>query len=215
MVSANKLADAILQDRERRKQKPTATRSRAPADSFDPFAFTRWRVVASGDQGYLPKTHMRMGPVGWFIACGHCGAEFESKGWGYCPTCMELPAEERRQEAWLKARDCAPSERSCQAPGCNDSIPKRARADARYCSQRCARKAQNARAYAPGYQGSAHPVFSTPTREISQQNQRAFSSLFGPTDFPKNLVSGDRRGRSLPPDLVETILKTEIERQRI
>jgi hypothetical protein len=199
LTRAQKLADALLRDRERRNRQPTATRSRPRNDGFDPFAVTRWRVVAGGDPGYLPKTRMRMGPTGWFIACCHCGVEFESRGWAYCPTCMKLPPEERRRDAWLKARDCAPSDRPCQGPDCGELIPRRARADARYCSQRCAKKAENARAYASRLSGTA-PLFSGgSTREFPQQNQGAISSLFAIVDFPKNLIGGDRRGRSPDP----------------
>jgi hypothetical protein len=93
-----KLAESLLRDRANRAVKPTVTRPEIGGADFDPFAYTRWRVVAGGDPGYLVKTPMRRGPIGWFIACGHCGAEFESKGLRYCPTCMELPAEARRSE---------------------------------------------------------------------------------------------------------------------
>jgi hypothetical protein len=88
------IANAILEDR--RNRKPTASRSRAPADDFDPFGFTRWRVVAGADPAYVVKTPMRRAPVGWFIDCQHCGGEFESLGLPYCTRCLEKPAEERR-----------------------------------------------------------------------------------------------------------------------
>jgi len=95
---AQRLAQSLLRDRIGRETKPRPVRAKIEGSDFDPFAYTRWRVVAGGDPGYLVRTPVRQGPVGWFIACRHCGAEFESKGWGYCPACMELPAEARRSE---------------------------------------------------------------------------------------------------------------------
>jgi|SRR6516162_2648160 hypothetical protein len=98
-MRATKLADALLQDRKRRQDnKPKTARQRIEGESFDPFAPTRRRVVARGDSGpgYLPRSAMRMGPVGWFGlrppegACWHCRAEFESRGLGYCSKCLEL-----------------------------------------------------------------------------------------------------------------------------
>jgi hypothetical protein len=146
---SQRLAEQLLRDRaERAARKPARAGSTAKVErvEFDPFSIARWRVIAGGDPGYLVKTPMRRGPIGWFIACDHCGAEFESKGWKYCPSCMELPAEERRDKP-------APSERRCQAPGCNAAIPRRRRVGAKYCTDRCAKAAENAR----GYQGSAPP----------------------------------------------------------
>jgi hypothetical protein len=95
LTRTKKLAAAILRDRERRNQKPAAFVRRRD-DDFDPFAFTHWRVVAGGDPGYLPRTAMRRGPTGWFIACWCCAREFESRGWAYCSSCMDLTAEARR-----------------------------------------------------------------------------------------------------------------------
>jgi hypothetical protein len=187
LTRAQKLADALLRDRERRNRQPTATRSRPRNDGFDPFAVTRWCVVACGDPGYLPKTRMRMGPTGWFIACCHCGVEFESRGWAYCPTCMKLPPEERRRDAWLKARDCAPSDRPCQGPDCGELIPRRARADARYCSQRCAKRAENARAYASRLSGTA-PLFSGGLRANFPNKIKGRFRAFSPSSiFRKTL----------------------------
>jgi hypothetical protein len=95
-----KLAEQLLRDRERHRDssRTVSTRPRAVGSDFDPFAVTRWHVIAGGNPGYLVKTPMRRGPVGWFIACGACAREFESKGLSYCPDCMNLPAEARRSE---------------------------------------------------------------------------------------------------------------------
>jgi hypothetical protein len=202
MSARDRLAAALLKDRDNRRRKPTAPRSapRTQQEVFDPFAITRWRVIAGGNPGYLVKTPMRRGPVGWFIACGHCGAEFESKGWKYCPGCMELPAEERRDKP-------APSERHCQAPGCNAAIPRRRRADAKYCTDKCTKAAENAR----GYHGSAHAKFRGDTRELLQQNQGPKNVLIGAHDFPINVIGGHRFSKApkLNPVLRGEILATE------
>jgi hypothetical protein len=179
---AQALAERLLGDRaQRATRKASPPRTRLEGADFDPFAVTRWRVVAGGDPGYLVSTPMRRGPGGWVIACGHCGAEVESKGCKYCPTCMELPAEERRSKPVI-------SDRPCQAPGCTGSIPKRRRADAKYCTDRCAKAAENAR----GYQGSARPKFRGDTHEKTQQNQWPKNVLIGPGDFPISVIGGYR-----------------------
>jgi hypothetical protein len=184
------LTRAILNDRVRRKSQPRqSTRPKAPEPNFDLFAVTKWRVVTGGAPGYLPKTPMRRGPIGWCITCGHCGAEFESKGWKYCPACMELPAEGRRSKPAI-------SDRPCCASGCTGFIPRRRRADAKYCTDRCAKAAENAR----GYRGSAHPKFRGDTCEIPQSNQWAQDVLIGPRDFPINVIGGYRfpRAKAVP-----------------
>src|SRR5262245_5638590 len=156
------LAESLLRDRaERATKKAIGARAKIEGSDFDPFAVTRWHTVAGGSPGYLVKTPMRRGPVGWFIACAHCGGEFESRGLKYCPTCMELPAEERRSELSV-------SDRPCQAPDCVRFIPRRRRADSKYCCDKCAKAAENARSYPR----SAHPKFRGDTREILQQINR-------------------------------------------
>jgi hypothetical protein len=179
------VAAALLHDRKRRQDnKPKSTRQRIEGTDFDPFAITRWRVVAGGRPGYLVKTPMRRGPVGWFITCRYCAREFESRGWAYCPLCMDLPAEERRARPVV-------SDQHCQ--NCGSGIPKRRRTDAKYCSNRCAKAAANARSY----HGSGDPKFSRDTREIRQQNQAPKNALIGPSDFPINVIGGYRwPGRS-------------------
>jgi hypothetical protein len=59
---------------------------------FDPFAITKWKVIAGGNPGYLPTTPMRMGATGFWIPCARCGAEFESKGLKHCEKCRTMPA---------------------------------------------------------------------------------------------------------------------------
>jgi hypothetical protein len=125
---ARALAEQLLRDRAERAARKAARIAAAPAKTerveFDPFAVTRWRVVAGGDPGYLVRTPMRRGPVGWFVACRACAREFESKGWAYCPDCMALPAEERRDQP----KKAGPQ---CQGPGCGKRLSIHARADAR------------------------------------------------------------------------------------
>jgi hypothetical protein len=76
------LAESRLRDRAERKARKPVRASQSERDDFDPFEFTGWRK--------------RRGSVGWFIECRSCGDEFESRGWAFCPACMELPADERR-----------------------------------------------------------------------------------------------------------------------
>jgi hypothetical protein len=173
------LAESLLRDRaERAARKAVRSSIKIERGDFDPFEPTRWRVIAGGNPGYLVATPMRRTPVGWFLGCDHCGAEFESSGWKYCSTCMELPAEDRRSR---------PPGRSCLR--CNGVISPRRRADAKYCSAKCAKAAENARSYG----GSAHPKFRGDRCEKTQQNQSRKNVLIGPTDWPINLVGGDRR----------------------
>jgi len=141
LTRAQRLAESLLRDRAEHEAKPKPVRAKADIEGsgFDPFAYTRWRVVAGGDPGYLVKTPMRRGPIGWHLFCKACGQEFESKGWAYCPTCMDIPAEERR------AIKPIASGRLCQAPGCENFIPRMARADTVYCSKACREKAHRLR----------------------------------------------------------------------
>jgi hypothetical protein len=107
-MKARALANAILEDRRNRKTSPrTRARSRVANDDFDPFAITRWRVIAGGNPGYLVATPMvdvsgrecDDGKVrgGFRVDCQHCGSEFESLGLAYCAACMEKPAQDRRK----------------------------------------------------------------------------------------------------------------------
>jgi hypothetical protein len=106
MSRAQILTDALLRDRADRAvrtRKITSTRAASEGVDFDPFAHTRWRVVAGDNPGHPVAMPMRRGPVGWFIACRACAVEFESKGSAYCPDCMAMPAEERRRRALAPA----------------------------------------------------------------------------------------------------------------
>src|SRR5262245_40497822 len=131
------LTESLLRDRaERAARKAVRSITKIERGDFDAFEATRWRVIAGRNPGYLVATPMRRRSVGWFVACDHCGAEFESKGWKYCSACMDLPAEERRSKP-------APSDRPCQR--CGRPIPLRRRADAKYNSEKCAKAAEKPR----------------------------------------------------------------------
>ena len=178
---AGALAERLLRDRAERaarKAARTNTFVKIARDEFDPFKVTRWRVIAGGDPGYLSKTPMRRGPVGWFIAC-HALSEFESKGWAYCPDCIALPAEERRDQPKLAGR-------ICERPGCDQRLSMHARADARYCSAAC-RKAASRDKTASGPPDIAPPEMSQ--LEGSETRMKC-ASLIGPKDFPINIVGG-------------------------
>jgi len=180
-----RLAAAILRDREERSaRKAAVSRTNVEGSDLDPFAFTRWPVTAGGDPGYLVKTRMRRGPVGWFIQCRACAVEFESKGWAYCPACMALPAEERRDHEPVKRVD-----RPCARPGCGERLSKRARADARYCSAAC-RKAVSRDKSGSGLPYVPAPETSQLEPQETQQNQWSDLVLIGPGDFPINVIGG-------------------------
>lgn len=131
------LAEAILRDREAHATRQREQRDRPQGLDFDPYLVS-WRMVAGGDPGFLPTIPMRKGPVGFFISCRGCGTKFESKGLAYCLVCMDLPAEERH------AMTPAIQGRMCQAPGCENFIDRKKRANVRFCSEACSKRARRA-----------------------------------------------------------------------
>lgn len=143
MPAFENIRKALLEDRARQVERERTRNSnrRRERMEFDPFDYdwSKAVVVAGGDPGYLPSTPMRKGSVGFHASCRTCGREFESKGMGSCPACLELPAEERRA---MKPSFVG---RLCEGPGCENFIPRTARADARYCSQACQQKAKRRR----------------------------------------------------------------------
>ncbi len=204
MTTAANITRAILADRvQRRGRSPKIERARTEGPAFDPFAFTRWRVVApvGGDPGYLVKTPMRRGAVGWFIACRCCGREFESRGLAFCESCMALPAEERRKPL---------HGRPCQVPGCMAKISPRRRSDARYCEHHSAGR-NGAKVVFSGVKVGRQPAGEKydATREIPEQNQ---GPILGPKIWPINVVGGHRRPDDLTLDsaLVGAILQCEV-----
>lgn len=134
----SRMAHQILEDRKRHEGRQRKRRDPLPGEECDPF-YTVWSTVVAGvDAGYVPRVHMRKGAVGFYVACRCCGTEFESKGLAYCMRCIELPADERRT---IKP---TVQGRLCQAPGCETFIPRKARADTRFCSSACRQRAQRA-----------------------------------------------------------------------
>jgi hypothetical protein len=182
---AQALTESLLRDRaERAARKAVCSSTKIERSGFDPFSVTRWRVIAGGDPGRLVKTPMRMGKVGWLIQCRACAVEFESKGWAYCPACMALPAEERRDHEPVKRVG-----RPCARPGCGERLSKRARADARYCSAAC-RKAVSRDKSGSGLPYVPAPEMSQLEAQETQQNQGSDLVLIGPGDFPINVIGG-------------------------
>jgi hypothetical protein len=179
------LTERLLRDRaERAARKTLRSSTKIERSDFDPFSVTRCRVIAGGDPGHLVKTPMRMGKVGWLIQCRACAVEFESKGWAYCPACMALPAEERRDHEPVKRVG-----RPCARPGCVERLSKRARADARYCSAAC-RKAVSRDKSRFGLPYVPAPEMSQLEAQETQQNQGSDLVLIGPGDFPINVIGG-------------------------
>ena len=207
MTTARSLAEALRRDRvERIARKPVRKSTTTPEPEFDPFAITRWRVIAGGDPGYLAKTPMRRGPVGWFIPCRACAVEFESRGWAYCPSCMTLPAEERRDHEPVKRVG-----RPCARPGCGKRLSKHARADALYHSAACRKAASRDKS------GSELPYVPAPKMSQleaieTQQNQAPKSVLIGPADFPINIVGGYRWPGAKPNPLGRVRVRPWVER---
>jgi hypothetical protein len=152
---------------------------------------------------------MRRGPLGWFIACKGCGCEFESKGWAYCSnTCKRESAERVASRALVvEAGIDAPSKRRCEC-GCGRDVPKwkngkRVSKATRFFEPACKQKAWKARRVRSG-------TLETQNASAPQQNRASGDALFGPADFPSVLIGPvTRRGRALPPDLVEAVLRAE------
>jgi len=187
------LTESLLRDRaQRAARKAVRGRTKIERSDFDPFSVTRWRLIAGGDPGHLVKTRMRKGRVGWLIQCRACAVEFESKGWAYCPACMALPAEERRDHEPVKRVD-----RPCARPGCGERLSKRARADARYCSAAC-RKAVSRDKSGSGLPYVPAPEMSRLEPQETQQNQGSDLVLIGPGDFPINVIGGYKFPKAPP-----------------
>jgi hypothetical protein len=133
MPKVEKLAEALLRDREERRmraQQSRPRRERIAGDDLDAFN-VQW-ISPTGAAGYMPKP-MRRGRDGFVINCRACGKKFDSKGWAYCSECMALTSEERH--------GMIPGGRPCEARGCTNVIAGTARADVRYCSTACRKRA--------------------------------------------------------------------------
>jgi hypothetical protein len=157
-----RLAEAILRDRaERAARKVRRTPAKVERVEFDPFKVARWRVVAGDDPGHLPHTKMQRGSTGWWIDCG-CGEQFESRGARHCGKVR--PKMMGRQ---------------CENPGCENRLSRYARANTRFCSNRCQKAAR--RALSLGADLSAE----TPPETLEKR-----ASVIGPQDMPINVLGG-------------------------
>ena len=77
----NKLTQQILDDRAREAERQRERQRERQQDSgpwwkkpmgFDPYQTTKWRAVAGGDPGTMPKIPMRQGVDGFYIHCRAC-----------------------------------------------------------------------------------------------------------------------------------------------
>jgi hypothetical protein len=195
---AGALAERLLRDRAERAARKairtTAAAAKTDRVEFDPFDVTRWRVIAGGNPGYLVQTP-------WFISCQCCGGEFESKSWAYCPTCMELPAEERRDQPKKAGRQC-------QGPGCGERLSIHARADALFCSVACRKAASRGDTEAAGTTKCDILGFGLSDTAPSEMSQLEGSgtrikraSLIAPKNFPINIIGGRRLPQEKPSPL--------------
>jgi hypothetical protein len=113
---------------------------------------------------------------GFVIQCAGCRQEFVSKGLRCCSPECERQVRERAEieqtiaEAGLES--VGRVKRKCEAPGCGATIPmwrnkRKVSGAARFCSDRCARKARRANTSknAPGSDLSPSPDLSPETRQ--------------------------------------------------
>jgi hypothetical protein len=118
------------------------------------FGIAGWKVIAGspgvefGSDPYaaLKPRDRRQGEIGVWIECAHCGKSFDSKGLRCCSSECERRYSEREHNLRLMAEvGIEPAaKRRCR---CGAVIPKwrngrRVRRTARFCSDRCARKAR-------------------------------------------------------------------------
>jgi hypothetical protein len=205
MTTAKAITSALLRDRERRNQKRAAPRSssRAPADAFDPFAVTRWRVIGGGDPGYLPTLAMRRGPVGWFIRCVGCGKEFESVLLAHCgETACRAAANARKSTIeGYTPKPIREGARLC-ACGCGRAIPRytptgRLTSKAtRFFSDACSAKSRR---------------IAADSRQAVLSPEKAPETRIKPTSAePLNLIGGHRWAGAKMTPLASTVLQAEL-----
>jgi hypothetical protein len=209
MTTAKAITSALLRDRERRNQKraaprPSSRASRAPADAFDPFAVTRWRVIVGGDPGYLPTLAMRRGPVGWFIRCVGCGKEFESVGLAHCgETACRAAAQRKSTTEGYTPKPIREGARLC-ACGCGRAIPRytptgRLTSKAtRFFSDACSAKSRR---------------MAADSRRAVLSPEKAPETRIKPTSAePLNLIGGHRWAGAKTTTLASTVLQVELSR---
>jgi hypothetical protein len=116
------------------------------AFTFDPFKYTKWRVVVGGNPGYLVATPMTRVATreredgksrgGWRLECAGCGRQFESLGLRYCkPECR---GREEARKLMAEVGMTVDNRRPCQR--CGKPIPRwrngrAVRADAKMCGR--------------------------------------------------------------------------------
>jgi hypothetical protein len=147
------------------------------------FEVHKWRVVAGGDQGYMPRP-MAIRGNGFAVTCAQCGREFGSQGLRCCSLECERKFRQRQElDAELADDPFRTEKRRCQRPGCPHHIPlwkrgRRVSSATRYCSKYCCDEASKARRLAP----DSPELIST--RETAKKS-------------PKN--KGPRRSKKVPP----------------
>jgi hypothetical protein len=231
---ATKLAEQLLRDRERRKAAKASGKAKPRTEVFEPLKKCPagpWRAVAGGDPGYMPRTPMRMGPVGWFIQCVGCGTEFESIGLAHCGKSECRAAALRRKsttEGYAPPRP-RPGARLCEC-GCGRSIPvwrktktkggkittRRVSKATRFFSGGCKSKAARQQLLRRDDLRGKRPldVRTDSYRETLQkcpENGPSESAPIGPADFPISLIGGYRHPEApaLDPELRRAVLQVE------
>jgi hypothetical protein len=196
ITRAQRLAGALLRDRAERAARK-ATRAghvvKVERVEFDPFAIARWRVVAGGDPGYLVKTPMRRGPVGWFITCPACKREFESRGLRCCST--------ECARAYATPSVVGPVCLGCGKPILTARHGRRSRSDRLYHDDKCRKRHER-------YHPSADPPLSGISGKKAVDLQQATSA-----PPPIDIVGGGRRFPGAPrldPELRRAILDAEV-----
>jgi hypothetical protein len=100
---------------------------------------------------------------------------------------------------------------------------KRAGRQRHFCSPKCRQAAYRDRAFRRKFRAASYDPSralqnapKNPTNSIGFEPQnRGRGSLFGPRDWPIDLVGGHRGGRRLQPDLTATIFSVELRAARV
>jgi hypothetical protein len=142
------------------------------------FCSARCRAwVDAGEKPYAPpvvKYSLPMTADGFLIKCAGCRQNFSSKGLRCCsPICEQNLRHQEDRLATMAEVGIEPSvKRQCEAPGCGRDIPRwtgigkarrEVRKDVRFCTPRCAKKAQRA-------SGSQNPDLSSIEAQKCLQN---------------------------------------------
>jgi hypothetical protein len=233
-TKAQKLAEQLLRDRERRTAAKAPEKAKPRTKVFEPLKECPagpWHVTAGGDPGYMPRTPMRMGPVGWFIQCVGCGTEFESIGLAHCGKSECRAAAPRRKSTTEGYAPPPPraGARLCEC-GCGRSIPvwrktktkdgkittRRVSKATRFFSGGCqARAARRQLLRGDDLRGKhprgVHADLHGETLQKGPENGPSREALIGPADFPISLIGGYRHPEApaLDPELRRAVLRVE------